>query len=263
MSDLRCPVCLHPVRDGLVCSVCTSHIRKDIEALPGWMAELDLQLTRQGQLGTGNGSRGAETPLVFDARSSETRDLIVNTVGTWVRDMQETYADDSDPGPDISAWCAWLVERIHRIRGHETVKPMADEIRHCVALAIQAVDLPHLRLPCGPCPRCGKPVSAPIGADEGQCRACAWEGVESKVAADHSLPSVLERARQKTVSRDQIIRMAGMYHVPIDRRSVSRWVRTGRLKATEVTEQGTPMYLVQDVLELAGHADEEGLLALG
>lgn len=255
MSDLRCPVCLHPVRDGLVCSVCTSHIRQDIEALPGWMAELDLQLTRQGQLGTGNGSRGAETPLVFDARSSETRDLIVNTVGTWVRDMQETYADDSDPGPDISAWCAWLVERIHRIRGHETVKPMADEIRHCVALAIQAVDLPHLRLPCGPCPRCGKPVSAPIGADEGQCRACAWEGVEVTVVADHSLPSVLIRARDALVTRKQILDAAKLYQVSIDRRRLSEWVKSGRLKAVHVTEEGTPHYRVGDALDLVQHAE--------
>lgn len=255
MSDLRCPVCLHPVRDGLVCSVCTSHIRKDIEALPGWMAELDLQLTRQGQLGTGNGGRGAETPLVFDVRSSETRDLIVNTVTSWVRDMQETYADEADPGLTMESWCAWLVERVHRIRGHQGVEHMAGEMRHCVRLAIQAVDLPHLRLPCGPCPRCGKPVSAPIGADEGQCRACAWEGVEVTVVADHSLPSVLVRARDALVTRKQILDAAKLYQVAIDRRRLSEWVKSGRLKAVHVTEEGTPHYRVGDALDLAGNAE--------
>lgn len=255
MSELSCPVCFHPVRDGLVCRVCTGHIRKDIEALPGWMAELDLQLTRQGQLGTGNGGRGAETPLVFDVRSSETRDLIVNTVTSWVRDMQETYADDMDPGTDMESWCAWLVERIHRIRGHQDVEHMAGEMRHCVHLAIQSVDLPQLRLPCGPCPTCGKPVSAPIGADEGKCRACAWEGVDSRVPADHSLPSVLTRAREALVTRKQILDAARLYQVEIDRRRLSEWVKTGRLKAVHVSDEGTPHYRVGDALDLAGHAE--------
>jgi hypothetical protein len=253
--SIPCPICLSPTRDGLVDRACTNAVLKDLASLPEWMAELDLQLTRQGQLGTGNGGRGAETPLVFDSRSSETRDLIVNTVGTWVRDMAETYADTEDPGPDMAAWCAWLVRRIERIRGHQAVRPMADELRHCVVLAIQAVDLPQVRLTCGPCPTCGKPVSAPVGADEGVCRHCSWGGVETVVKVDNSLPSVLQRARGKEISREQIVKMARLYHVPIDRRSVSRWVLSGKLKPRYITEQGTPMYNVGEVLELAGEGE--------
>lgn len=250
-----CPVCNAPTKDGLVDRACTNAILKDLADLPGWMEEIDLQLTRQGQLGTGNGGRGAETPLVFDVRSSETRDLIVNTMTTWVRDMQESYGDTTDPGMDMGAWCAWLVQRIERIRGHQAVRHMADEVRHCVALAIQVVDLPQVRLPCGPCPVCGKQVTAPMGAEEGVCRHCAWAGVESVVPADHSLPSVLKRAREALVSRTQILDAARLYQVDIDRRAISRWVKTSRLLPREVSEQGTPLYRVGDVLDLAGHAE--------
>lgn len=253
--SIPCPVCNAPTKDGLACRPDAIAMLKDLEALPGWMVELDLQLTRQGQLGAGNGGRGAETPLVFDVRSSETRDLIVNTMSTWVRDLAETYADDADPGEDMTAWCAWLVGRIERIRGFQDVKQMADEVRHCVILAIQAVDLPQVRLTCGPCPVCGKGVSAPLGAEEGVCRHCAWAGVETVVKVDNSLPSVLNRAREMEVSRQQILTMARMYHVDIDRRALSRWVLTGRLLPTRVTDQGTPMYLVDAVLRLAGEGE--------
>lgn len=256
MSQMTCPVCSHPTKDGLACRTCTTAVLKDITDLPGWMDEIDLQLTRQGQLGTGNGGRGAETPLVFDVRSSETRDLIVNTVTTWVRDMQESYGDTDDPGMDMATWCAWLAQRIERIRGHIAVRHLADEMRHCVILAIQSVDLPQVRLSCGPCPTCGKPVSASVGAEEGVCRHCAWAGVESVVKVDHSLPTVLNRAREALVSRKQLLDAAKLYQVEIDRRALSRWVRTGRLQAMSVTEEGVPQYRLGDVLELAGSMGE-------
>jgi hypothetical protein len=75
------------------------------------------------------------------------------------------------------------------------------------------------------------------------------------VKADHSLPSVLKRAREALVSRKQILDAAKLYQVSIDRRSLSRWILTGRLKVQETNPEGTPLYRVGDVLELAGDGE--------
>lgn len=261
MTDIPCPICQHPTRDGLACAVCAHAIRKDLNALPGWMRELDTQLTRQGQTGSGNGGRGAEQPLVYDTRSSENRDIIIDTIGRWVHTIQTTYQDTTSPGTTITTWCAWLTTRIHRIRAHPDVHPLADELRHCIHLAIQSVDLPQLRLPCGPCPTCGKPVTAPVGAEQGICRHCAWAGIESTVEADHTLPSVLTRAREALVTRKQLLDAAKLYQVQINASTLRTWVQRGTLVEREVTPDGQRLYRVGDVLDLAARHLAETIIA--
>lgn len=240
-----------------MCHLCVGGLRNDLAELPTLMGELTVQFARLSQAGTGNGGRGATTPLLFDERSTENRDLIATTISTWIRDLED--GDLWEPGTEseplharMSSWCRWLSERMSRIRMHPEPRQLTDEIHHCVILARTAIDLPTMRLPCGECPVCGKPVSAAVGASEGVCRHCAWGGVESVIAVDMSQSTLLDQAKDARVTRRELIDAAKVYQVAVNTHTFKSWIRRGTLKPVETTDDGTPLYRVGDVLDLAG-----------
>lgn len=255
MNGIPCPVCVHPTKDGLVCRVCINGLVKDLRELPELMGEMTVQFARLNQSGTGNGGRGAVTPVPFDQRTTEHRDLIVNTIGTWIREIE--LDDLYEPGTQeplrntMASWCAWLLERTDRIRMHPEPAHFLGEIRHCVILARQAIDTPGVSLPCADCPVCGKRIFAPVGATEGVCRHCAWADIDSRVPVDMSHSTLLDQAREALVSRRELLDAAKVYQVHVNAHTFKSWIRRGRLVPKETTADGTPRYRVGDVLDLA------------
>lgn len=259
-AQLQCPVCFEPNRNGLVCRVCIGGLVKDLRELPELMGELTVQFARLSQSGTGNGGRGATTPVPFDQRSTEHRDLIVNTISTWIRDIEcgDLYEPGTDQEPlrnSMASWCAWLLERTDRIRMHPEPTHFLGEIHHCVVLARRAIDTPGISLPCGQCPTCGKDVYAPVGAEEGTCRHCSWAGIERRIPVDMSHSTLLDKARDVLRSRKELLDAARVYQVHVNPHTFKSWIRRGQLTPKEVTPDGTPMYRVGDVLDLASHGE--------
>ena len=253
MSELepKCPSCGSRVPDWLLCRSCTDRLERDLTALPELMRELRTTYTRQSQAGTGNGGKGAETALVFDENAATVQDEVINTIGTWIREMD--LGDTQNLAPNMRAWCRWLLDRINRIRGHAAGGELVDEIADCVKRVKRAIDRPADRLYCGKCDVCQADMWARQGEDDIICQTCknALPSVVSSYSVDVRRSAMLAAAADSLATRSEILTaVPGMYGVPINGDTFQTWVKRGRL-ADKGTRDGQKIYRLGDALDLA------------
>lgn len=254
MTFAKCPACAGDQPDGLLCSACTARFRRDLTDLPDLVRELDVVLTRQTQIGSGNGvRRSAEIPLPYDQNASDVKANLVNTLTTWARELD--LGDGNPPTPNIRGYCGWLLHRIERIRMHPAADEITDEIGYSVSIVRKVIDLPAPRVLAGPCPICERPVYGPEGAVNAVCKYCERAGIESIVDVDPGQAKRWQDAGGQLVTRT--IALAALAHLsrPVKPETFRSWVKRGQVKRhPDPTSAGRVLYRLGDVLMLASTA---------
>lgn len=266
MTEIPCPICLGPTPDGLLCRVETARLVADLKSLPGLMAEMRTDLTRQSR--KGSGGRGSGTPLVFGFDAAWTRDAVVGTIASWIRELAELHNEDLYtevkvpcvcrppwkltskscpgahtriefiPGDTMDSWCSWLIHRINRIRGHQAVEQIVDELTDAVRSVRQAIDRPADREYVCLCPICGKGVYGPAGAHDDtevtcrECRRIAPRDDNGRLLADLGAFHVGdERIRRHQALRDSVLperdvltAVAALRGEPLSPKTFRNWV---------------------------------------
>ena len=260
-----CPVCTRESPDNLLCHTCTSAFEADLTPVPAatgqvtdiptlW-SELATTYQRQAQTGDGNGRRAdAEVPLPFSVTAATVRDSVANTISTWIRDLQQPK--EPAPEPTMKAWCAWLLERVSRIRGHEAVEQIVDEIHYAASILRSAVDRPGETTYCGKCEVCGKELRANPDAEKVTCRWCWIGGDERTYPVPKKLANMWEHADEARLTRAQILEALVYNGVPVNAATFRSWIHRGPrgglgLTPVEHRHNGTPLYRLGDALALA------------
>ncbi|MFY7069604.1 hypothetical protein ACOQFV_27415 [Nocardiopsis changdeensis] len=259
----------------LVCDACTHRLAVALADVPGLLAELDVEITRQARRPRPAGhTRPTEPPLPLDLHASEARDVLVRTLGMWRR----TLAGDAQeaPGRPIGPFCragcghpscarrraaqpvprgatvaALLRTLIPDIRRHPEGGHLVDEITAAVDQAryhLYGADTPGYTL-AGLCPDCGRPVYARPDAATAQCH-------------DRDCLGLVDTAQWRTDVRAQLaaqvlplteVRQAltTLGH-PVPLGTLKSWAHRGRLVPCWATDDGRqrPLYLVEDALAL-------------
>lgn len=279
MTQLYCPrpECDEPVADGLLCARDTSRLRHALRELPAMFRDADLTETRQAKMG--DGKRGRETPLPFDEDAAQAREAVIGTVSTWIRDLAETHGEDLDhrqlicaghacvtvvswaPGRTMTQWCAWLTQRVHRIRAHPAIEQLWDELTHCLRLMEQTVDRPADQTYLCSCALCGSPVFGPEHQDEVECRACALVVGKGDDGEPLGYIPVYSRTEEKQRSKDALCQenvpagdlRTAIYHVEgtrVNRKTVHSWITRGKLIPVE-WRGDVPLFSVAEAVKRA------------
>lgn len=252
----ECPGCGAQESDPALCRRCAAKLRHDLEALPDLMADLDDVLTRQTQTGTGNGNRRSrDRPLIFDQAASITRGAVVNTITTWVRDLD--YGD-FDAGPTMRAWCSWLADHIDRIRYHKAAGQIFDELTYAVADVRRTVDLPAPRIPYGTCEICNRTMTGPRDAEEVTCHYCALEGIEVVKPVERGHVGLWRKADDQLVTRRDALEALPLYGLEVKPETFRSWVKREQLVRREDPKRpDRTLYRFGDVLDLAKRRGEK------
>lgn len=232
MNDGKCPKCDRASSDWTLCNRCVGHMSNDLEAIPDLLRELAITYTRQDQAGTGNGGAGAEKGLPFDGRASSVRSEVVNTLGTWIRDLDHGDTTDLEHTPE--AWCRWLGQRINRIRGHQACDEIAKDIQRCARSIRSVIDQPAARLWCGHCPICETDLYARPGQDVVTCNRCAEILPPGHVLPEYGVaetrePMISELWDSLATAHELVDAVPRAFNVKIRDKDVERWIKHGRL----------------------------------
>lgn len=276
---IPCPrsECDEPTKDGLLCRTDTSRLTGALNALPEYFGGLHVDLTRQSK-GAGGG-KSSIIPMPFGLSASDARVDAVNTVGTWIRCIAEDYGEDiakrtlvcvghacvvvseAIPGRTMDAWASWLLERLYRIRGHQAVAQIYDELLYAVDMCKRTIDRPADREFLGTCDICGhnlfaKPGAAAAGL-EVACKECAkLAGPKDHVPiydARDRRQYMRDEFRDRLASAQEILAACpSIYGVPINTNTFYSWVSRGLL-----AEHGPGRYKVGEALDLAIAAAEK------
>ncbi|SDP60992.1 hypothetical protein SAMN04487905_10638 [Actinopolyspora xinjiangensis] len=257
-APCRSPECPNTAHDGNLCSHCLGGLlyalrgdRDGTNGVADLAAELDITITRQAVTTDRVGSRGNETPVPFHVAASDARRDLHNVLGTWARDLWETYDGQHSPGVvdtlgDIAGWIArhptWLA-------GHPAAGELVDELRDAIARAWRVVDLAPERLYCGPCPHCRCGIYARPDRDIAGCREC---GGRYEVATLRE--QLLDAARDTLATAAEAARaLPALLGRDVSVNSLRKWAHEGRL-AKHAPLPGDsrqrPRYRLGDIIDM-------------
>lgn len=249
--------------------MCVGRLLGDLVAVDELVSDLDDTVARRTRSGQRVGSRPAEAGLPFNAGAAEVRDDLRNVLSTWVRELWETHGprreiptsktapdgspvvvaeldplDLDDTLPDMAAW---LRRHPSWVEYHPAGGELVDEITDAVERARRAVDLPPVRLYCGPCPDCGDDLYARPDRVTVGCRECeSQHDVESLRAA------LLDAARAQLATAAEVARaLPRLLGRDLSANTVRTWARAGKLTRRAPDERGRPRYLVGEVIDIA------------
>ncbi len=275
MSSIPCPVtwCDRP-RPGSsrVCGACAQELVRDLGDVPSLSHHLDLALTRQSRMGSGDGGRrGAETPLPWDERAREAGFILRSALVGWVRVLSEDVRAIEGPmcgyvcghstceymslgrGPvdDLAAIARWLIRHAKVLLLHEAAGEAAEEILDAVRQARRAVDRPADRLYAGPCDQCGVDMYARPGAALVACPVCVDEdGRRLRYEVRDRREWLLAEAAELLLPAPDVARALTSLVRPIAPALLHTWVARGKLSARSVDARGRALFRVADVVEL-------------
>lgn len=277
VSQMICPVCEQPESEGLLCKDCARKLVRDLTDLPELMRALDDVLTRQAQTGTGNGKRkSSSTPLPFDQSASITRESVVNTITTWVRELDlgdvkvrtpqctcrvplapcQGYVMVPVP-PNFRALCGWLCQRIVRIRMHPAVVEIYDELTYMVADVRRTVDVPGPRTFYGKCEVCERDIYGRSDAAEVVCRYCEMAGVAVVYPAASRRTGLWAAAEDHLVTSRVVMTALPVYGLPTSPATFRSWLHRGMLLPKQDPKRpGAMLYRLGDALALARKGDD-------
>jgi uncharacterized Zn finger protein (UPF0148 family) len=227
-----CGACDNPAPDGVViCARCeriTSHNLGDMEA---HRQQLEVTLTRQARLTAATeGSRSANTPLVYQELASELLGAQRATLASWCRLLHDEVTDDWPRRDTVMSMALHIEAHLTELRKHDAAGELVDEIRQLVTRIGRCIDYPEdqMRTVIGVCPtvyedetRCAGQVVLHQPRMFADCRACGkvWESKQLAALGRH----ILNRDAYGTVGE-----IAGMYGIPDG--TIRRWVSEGKLE---------------------------------
>lgn len=257
MTEVLCDLCTAPVPDlAHVCTRCARGLALDLAAVPGLVAELDVALSKQARMGSGNGGRSAEVPLPFDAAASAVGGDLAAMLASWAALVVERRGIPAPP--PSSAGCArWLAGHVEWLRHHEAGGDCVTEVRDAVRAARRLIDRPEGRVYAGLCSTCSAPLYARPGAAEVACRACASDDSELVYDVAERRAWMLSEVADTVGGSSYVAAVASGLGVRVRAATVRQWARRGKLAPCEYAEplkeggEPRPLYRVGDVVDVA------------
>lgn len=199
-----------------------------------WVAEeLELAVTRQTKSGGARvGSRGSETPLVFNEKASQAAQVMHETLLEWTG--WEGFTGTT------SQLVGYMIESIMDF--HD--ETMVEEIDYVVGYAMKFIDSPAVSIYLGDC-ACGNRL---YGDPEADCLICDGCALEHK-------PKVLRLINQRkgfnlVVTAEQAGQYLGeVYGIPVTANRIRVWC--SRKKLTPLNVKGTNLFRLGDIIDLA------------
>lgn len=279
MSRRYCAQCYTPLDQDshLYCTSCRAAFRRDVEKIPELLRELNVTLSKQDRIGSGNsgGSRpqGHEKPLIYSQHASEARDkLLAGGVVKWARLIRVAFPLELDvnmPNDPIQR----LIAYTDRVAHQQWFGDMAVEISKLVAMAEAAIDLARQRLEAGKCDDCGTRISGAIDNPLVTCAGCGrtYEIQERQqelyaAAQAHKVTAAQAEVYLGFFMRlDELRRAEGLPSVlgplvdqPFKGAVVRQWAKREHLdECSRYVEpgvtppEGWPLYLFGDVIQVA------------
>ncbi len=144
------PQCDRPAAGGFLCGSCLATLRRDLEAVPDLLADLEVTVSRQDKLADPSGRSTDERPLPLRPGPLEARDTLTATLGAWTHHVAaRTGTGTRVFGAQASA--LWLLADLDVVRSDPDAGQLADEIGFAVVTARRAVDKRLQRSYLGPC----------------------------------------------------------------------------------------------------------------
>lgn len=225
-STPQCPVCGAEQHDWLMCRDCTRKLRLDLEHLPGNWSDLQAALVRDvgGRTYRGGGKdKTHETPLPYNPAVAQVAWDVHNTLSTWVRELD--MGDTQGLADNVRALANWLLTRLERIRGHQAVEEIHDELTYACRQVRIAIDIPPELKLAGTCPVCGKPVYATLSATETTCRECAKLGVETVINVPSQRLSAARAVQDELVTRPTLEHLITGLGFSVNPNTFKAWFR--------------------------------------
>lgn len=232
MSERPCAVesCGRPVGDAYVCQACALDLERALGDVRWLLDQLDIVLTKQtasaGGVGWTTGSKDA--PLPYNVEASEARWVLVNTVTTWARVVEEEHPNTT-AAPTIGGvglLAAWLSSYAGWLRTHSAAGEVVEEVLSAVASAQRIVDVKPDRWYAGPCEGadgqvCGHDLYAKPNAARVTCPACGttYDAVERR-------EWLLEAARDHLGTAREVV---GLFRGAVTSDQLKGWVRRGKV----------------------------------
>lgn len=254
MSSDPCMVewCDRPVGDGYCCQTCADKLSRALGDVPALWEELDTVLTKQARYAAAEFRRG-EQALPFNPTASELGWALRNTLSTWCRLIAEERGKALPEEDSPPAVARWLLSHVTWLRHHRAGAEAVEEITSVVKAIRHAVDRPAPRVYAGPCADCGGDMFGKPDAAVVQCRPCGLEyDVADMIAWMHSeLRGKLVTAREATV-------LLGRMGLPVQQKTIDKWVERKRLSVHSHGNEGVRLYLFDDLVELTAASATTG-----
>lgn len=235
------------------CQQCTDRLAKHLAALPGYMTDLEIAITKQAKLST---AAGEGNGLAFAPLASEVAWNTRNTLLQWVDEIA-TIRGHQIP-PRWSTIADYLIAALPWISRHPAGYWIVDELTDAIHQAAKIIDRPPDLLFIGRCSAlilidgcaetCPEYVYARQGAPNTDCRRCgtihdvnARRTVMLDAIETLELPATdLARAVNGLLGTDTIAST-----------TIRQWAKRGQIHPVGLTDRGHPTYLVSDVLNRA------------
>jgi hypothetical protein len=271
-----CIACERPTPDGFACVACTDRARRQLAEIAELAPPARLVAAGLVRRGGGGSSGKPESRSPGNDDAMDALDVVQNTITTIARDIAETRGVQivsaasvgaRVPDPLVEA-AKWLTHQLEWVRhamddqGGPYAGPVLAEIAECASRMRAIVNGPADRKYLGPCgverpyqlpPEpvilieiCEGDVYGYPGAASGTCRECGAKHDQGE-----------RRAWIGDITRERAYRAAHIADAHrINVNTIRSWALRGRLLAHDEDEQGRPLYLLGDVLDLAA-ADAE------
>lgn len=249
--------CGRPTKDDAY--VCENELDEFARALGEvtWIdEELETTITKQRASTSGDGGRGAETPILFNVAASQARDTLRHELALLVRFCAEEGVRASDPAeglPDdnIIAMSRWLLWRVDGLAFNDMAEEFIASIASAVTACQKAIDTPPERRYAGPCSECSKDLYHLPGATEVKCSGCGstWLVDEQR---DWTNGQILEFLTGRLVTAAEGAKYLGRLGIEVKQETIGKWRERKRIVGTEIDERWH--YKWDDLVEVAGRS---------
>lgn len=230
-----CPVCDAPQDEGLLCHACCTALERELAAVPGIVADLDIALSRQARIGGGGKGGLARERMPINLGALAAIDDLTNTLTTWARDVGEGHGWDWRSRLSAAEMATnVLLGRIPEIRRHRAVAELHDEIIDAVRQARRAIDRPAEQQFLGTCyvpdpehedQPCDADLYARAGASSATCKVC---GITHDVAERRAW--LLQQAAELLCTVREAARYLGeVGHIRVTEASIRGYLHRKRL----------------------------------
>lgn len=158
--------CGQPAPDTTICATCRTRLARDLQSVPGLLADLYLVLGREIHYHEHAGGQSANAPLPYNPDTSHLLWVLRNTLTAWARVLGARTADTTAAAHHLRA-------RLDTLALHGDAEQAADEIGWILTQARRATDKPaYSRRWVGHCPQatpdwcCTGELYALVPADE-------------------------------------------------------------------------------------------------
>lgn len=245
---MTCP-CGKPTGENgrYLCPDCTNQLVYDVARVPGTVAELQVEVTRQAVKAAGVG--GGEGSVGFDLYASELSGLLLHQLAQLERLLGGV------PAGTIKDRARHLVKNVHHALTKPDVTGWALDLHDTLMRALHKIDQQPERADFGEC-ECGNRLIAPRDAENARCRHCGnvYSVAELKEWRTDRTFDALAGAYLTVTDLVAALEVMGM---PTRQNTVSMWIRRGKLTPAPDNEpvqhggKGGRRWSVEDAVECA------------